>query len=171
MALNIDGIKTAFSTGDFARTNLFEVEIPYLGKDFRFKCRGATLPAGQMDEVVVSYQNRKIKLAGDRTFEDWTITVYNDAAHETRQQFLDWAALATAQGKTIYGENPDAYKKNGLVRQFDRKGEETASYSTYGIFPKTVGEITLDWDTNNEVEVFEITFAMDYWTTGDGINA
>lgn len=171
MALNIDAIKSAFTNGDFARSNLFEVEIPSLGRDFKVKCRGAALPAAVIEQVEVSYQNRKIKLAGDRTYEEWTITVYNDVTHSTRLQFLDWQAQAVAMGKSISGQTPNAYKRTGLVRQFDRAGEETAVYNIYDCFPTNVGEISLDWETNNEVQTFEVTFAMDYWTYGDGINA
>lgn len=171
MALSIDAIKSAFQSGDFARPNLFEVEIPSIDRDLKVKCRGANLPAAITEQIEISYQNRKIKLAGDRTYEEWTVTVYNDAAHDTRALFLNWQTQMAAMGKAIYGENPDAYKRNALVRQFDRKGEETAVYNMYGIFPTNVGEIGLDWETNNEVETFEVTFAMDYWTLGDGLTA
>lgn len=170
MALNIDSIRNAFQNGDFARPNLFEVEIPYLGRDLNVKCRGASLPAGILDQIEVSYQNRKIKIAGDRTFEEWTITVYNDVEHDTRKQFIDWQSLAATQNKSIFGENPETYKKNTLVRQFDRKGEEMAVYNMYGAWPTNVGEVALDWESNNEVETFEVTFAFDYWTLGDGLN-
>ena len=168
--LNIDTIKSAFTSGDFARPNLFEVEIPSLGRDFKVKCRGASLPAAILEQLEISYQNRKIKIAGDRTYEEWTITVYNDSNHDTRLQFLDWQSQAAAMGKSIYGENPSAYKRHALVRQFDRAGEETAVYNVYDCFPTNVGEIALDWETNNEIETFEITFALDYWTHGDGIH-
>lgn len=171
MALSIDKIRSAFQNGDFARPNLFEVEIPSIDRDLKVKCRGAALPAAVLEQVEISYQNRKIKLAGDRTYEEWTITVYNDVEHKTRQMFIDWQSLGAQMGKAIYGENPNAYKRTALVRQFDRKGEETAVYNLYGIFPTNVGEISLDWETNNEVETFEVTLAMDYWTFGDGINA
>lgn len=171
MALNIDRIRNAFQSGDFARPNLFEVEIPLLGRDFSVKCRGASLPAAVTEPIEVSYQNRKIKIAGDRSVEEWTVTVYNSDDHAIRKQFLDWQSQCAAMGKSIFGETPDVYKQNALVRQFDRKGEETAVYNMYGIWPTNVGEIALDWESNNEVETFEVTFAVDFWTSGDGLNA
>lgn len=164
MALSIDGIKSAFQNGDFARPNLFEVELPHLGKDFSVKCRATSLPAAIMEQIEVSYQNRKIKIAGDRTYEEWTLTVYLDDAHTARQAFIDWQGTAAALGKSIYGENPDVYKYNTLVRQFNRKGEETAVYNLYGVFPTNVGEVALDWETGSEVSTIEVTLALDYWT-------
>lgn len=148
---------------DFARPNLFEVEIPFLGRDFKFKCKAASLPASTVEKVPVSYQNRKINVGGDRDFEDWTLTVYNDTNHSVREQFLDWSRMVHQQDRNIYGDLPEDYKKNGYVRQFDRKGEQTIQYLVVGSFPTSVGEVTLDWDTNNEVETFEVTLAIDWW--------
>ncbi|UQJ95012.1 tail tube monomer [Klebsiella phage CPRSA] len=42
------------------------------------------MPASTVEKVPVGYMNRKINVAGDRTYDDWTITVYNDDAHTTR---------------------------------------------------------------------------------------
>lgn len=171
MALNIDGIKSAFQNGDFARPNLFEVEIPSIDRDMKVKVKGAQLPAATVEAIDVSYQNRKIKVAGDRVYAEWTVSVYNDDQHNTRAIFLDWQSNAAQSGKPIYGENPDSYKRTALVRQFNRQGEETAVYNFYGIFPTEVGEIQLSWDSNNEVETFDCTIAIDYWTLGDGLTA
>lgn len=171
MALSIDGIKSAFTNGDFARPNLFGISIPSLDRNIEYKCRAAALPAGEVEAIKVSYQNRKFPIAGDRTYPDWTITMYNDAAHSTRQQFIDWQIEAAAMGKSIYGETPDEYLRSASVNQYDRQGEVQATYNLYQIFPTNVGEVQLDWDNNNEVETFEVTFTVGYWTLGDGLTA
>lgn len=154
----------SFKSGDFARPNLFQVEIPYLGDSFNVKCKAATMPPGNVESIDVGYMNRKIKVAGDRTFEDWTVTIYGDDAHETRQQILDWQAMAHSQGNEITGDTPADYKKTGVIRQISRNGKTiTKEHTVVGIWPKIVGEIALDWDTNNEIETFEVTFALDWW--------
>lgn len=163
MAINVDNIKRAFNNGDFARPNLFEVEIPYLGQSFKFQCRAASMPAGTAEKIEVSYQNRKYHVAGDRTFEDWTVTVYNDENHDIRTAFLAWQDRAVGLGKEISGETPDDYKKTATATQLDRNGDPTRSATMYGIFPTNVGEIALDWDSNNEIETFEVTLSIDYF--------
>ncbi|MGL5307498.1 MAG: phage tail protein [Aeromonas veronii] len=163
MALNLTDISNAFQSGDFARPNLFEVEIPFLGRDFKFKCKAASMPAAVTEQVIVGYQNKKLKLGGDRTFEDWTITVYNDSDHSVRKQFIEWQNLVHAIDRRIYGENPDVYKKEGTVTQFDRQGNPTHNHNIFGLWPTNVGELVLDWDTNNEVETFEVTLSVDWW--------
>lgn len=162
--MEITDIIKAFESGDFARPNLFEVEIPYLGKNFSFKCKAAPMPGANVDKIAVGYQNRKYNVAGDRTFDDWSVTVYSDDKHTTRQAILDWQALAHGQGAEITGSTPAEYKKQATIRQFARDAKTvTKEYTIYGLWPTAVGEIQLDWDSNSEVETFEATFCLDYW--------
>ena len=162
--MELTDLSRGMKSGDFARNNLFEVEIPFLGEDFRFKCKAAPMPAAQVENIALGYQNRKYNIGGDRTFEAWTISIYNDEDHSTRQKFVDWQAMVHGQGNTISGSKPSEYKKTGSIRQISRDGETiTKEYSVFGAYPTLVGEIQMDWDTNNEVEVFEVTIIYDYW--------
>lgn len=161
--MQLTDITKAFTSGDFARSNLFEVEIPHLGATFKFKCKAATMPAGIVEKIPVGYQNRKLNIAGDRTYDDWTVTVYNDVAHDTRKDIVKWQAQAAGMTDEITGETPSEYKKVAIVRQFDRSGKATNEHTITGLFPTNVGEVTLDWDTNSEVQTFEATFAIDWW--------
>ena len=160
----LDDMTRAFESGDLARPNLFEVEIPYLGRNFSFKCKAAPMPAGIVEKVPVGYMNRKINLAGDRTFDDWTVTIYNDDAHTTRQEIVDWQGICHGQGNEITGGTPAEYKKTAIVRQYHRDGKTvTKEITITGLWPTNVGEVQMDWDSNNEIETFEVTFAMDWW--------
>ena len=162
--MDLTDITQGFANGDFARPNLFEVEIPYLGQTFSLKCKAAPLPPANVDKIPVSYQNRKYNVAGDRTYDDWTVTIYGDDKHETRQKILDWQALAHGQGNEITGSTPAQYKKIAVVRQFGRDGKTiTKEHTIHGLWPTVVGEVSLDWDTNNEVQTFETTFCYDWW--------
>ncbi|UQJ95497.1 tail tube monomer [Klebsiella phage CPRSB] len=105
-------IVRAFESGDFARPNLFEArEIPYLGKNFKLKCKAATMPASTVEKVPVGYMNRKINVAGDRTYDDWTITVYNDDAHTTRDAIVAWSNMLHGMGEDITGISLQTTKK------------------------------------------------------------
>ncbi|ANM46495.1 tail protein [Morganella phage vB_MmoM_MP1] len=161
--MNLTDITQAFESGDFARPNLFEVEIPYLGKTFKLKCKAATMPASTVEKVPVGYMNRKLNIAGDRIYDDWTITVYNDDAHDTRKALLNWSNQAHGRGDAITGETPAQYKKTALVRQFHRNGQTVTHEETIqGLWPTNIGELQYDWDSNNEVSTFECTFAIDW---------
>ncbi|AXY82725.1 tail tube protein [Acinetobacter phage KARL-1] len=162
--MELTDLLRAFESGDFARPNLFEVEIPFLGKNFSFKCKAAAMPPANVDKIAVGFQNRKLHVAGDRTFDDWSVTIYSDDKHQTRQDILDWQNLCHGQGAEISGATPADYKKTAIIRQFGRDGKTiTKEYTIYGLWPTLVGEVQLDWDQNSEVETFETTFALDYW--------
>ncbi|QPI17868.1 tail tube protein [Pectobacterium phage POP12] len=153
----------SFESGDFARPNLFEVEIPYLGQNFRFKCKAATMPASIVEKIPVGYQNRKINIGGDRTYDDWTVTIYSDDAHITRNALVAWSNMVHGMGDAITGDIPANYKKTAVVKQKNRNDGVTAQHTIIGIWPSNVGEVTLDWDSGNEVSTFETTFSIDWW--------
>lgn len=162
--MELTDLLRAFESGDFARPNLFRVEIPYLGKNFSFKCKAAPIPAANVEPIPVGFQGKKLKVAGDRTFDDWAVTIYNDDKHEVRQQILDWQNICHAQGPEITGGTPAEYKKVATISQLGRDGKTvTKTHTIYGLWPTIVGEVQLDWDQNNEIETFETTFALDYW--------
>lgn len=102
--------------------------------------------------------NKKINLAGDRTYEDWTVTVYVDADHTIRQQLIDWQNKAHAIGKEIYGDIPADYKKSATITAIDRQGRDTKSYNFEGVWPTNIGEQQVDWENNNAVSTFDVTF-------------
>lgn len=160
---NVTDILQAFESGDFARSNLFEVEIYHLGQSFRFRCKATEVPASTVEKVAVGYMNRKLNIAGDRTYDDWPCTIYNDDEHDIRTMLVDWSDSAHGATNKITGDTPAEYKKIGTIRQIKRDGETVGKeYTLVGVWPTNVGQVQLDWDTNNEVQVFEVTFAIDW---------
>ena len=82
MAFDIASFKSNLRNGG-ARPNLFEVEVgnPIDGSAdqvFKFHCRAAQLPASTIPAIDVPYFGRQVRVAGNRTFEPWTVTILND---------------------------------------------------------------------------------------------
>ena len=81
---NIQAFTTALQGGG-ARANQFEVTMVGGGaqglqsRNFSFLCRSAQIPALTIGEVAVPYRGRQIFLAGDRTYDAWTVTIMNDS--------------------------------------------------------------------------------------------
>lgn len=163
MAMSVTDITKAFKGGDLARANLFKVKIPFLGRDLEFKVKASQFPVGVVEKVPVSYMNKKINLAGDRTYEDFTCTVYVDSDHTIRQQLIDWQSKTHAIGKDIYGDIPAEYKKQATITSIDRQGRETKQYNFEGVWPTNIGELQVDWENNNAVSTFDVTFQIDWW--------
>jgi hypothetical protein len=164
MALDITNFRSNFDGG--ARPNLFEVTITDFGVagGQNFLVKGASLPASTVASIDVPFRGRIIKVAGDRTFEDWTVTFYNNNDFLIRGAFEDWMQQYLNTHVTNIGE-PDQkdYYKNMSVKQLNKADEVVAEYTIYDAFPTNVSAIDLNYDTGDTVEEFEVTFAYNYW--------
>jgi hypothetical protein len=49
------------------------------------------------------------------------------------------------------------------VIQYGKDGSNIRQYDIIGAFPTTVDAISLDWDSQNQIETFTVTFSYDYW--------
>ena len=95
---NVDDFKSKLIGGG-ARANLFQVDITGgidSGRLLEFMCKGAQLPASVIAQIDVPYRGRQLKVAGDRTFENWTITVLNDNDSKLRGEFEAWMKIGRA---------------------------------------------------------------------------
>jgi hypothetical protein len=112
----------------------------------------------------VPYFGRTIKLAGDRSFADWSVTVMNDEDYIVRNMFEDWSNKINqlAGNRKLLSNN--SYKfSDALVTQFSKDGTPIRAYNFVGIFPVQVSNMALDWDNTNSIQTFDVTFAYDYW--------
>ena len=178
--------------GGGARPNIFEVSIPSFPKDvktqvewtsdlnddLRFLCKAAQLPASTIAEIPVPFRGRILKVAGDRTFEPWTITIINDENFSLRSAFEGWMNqmndISHATGLT----DPSSYMTNAFVSQLgrgltkestsqpqngnnaDSKQQVLRSYRFQGIFPTEVSAIDLSYDSTDTIEEFTVTFQV-----------
>ena len=171
-------------TGGGARSNLFEVSIdfPDLAIDKRlvtdkvpFLVKAAEIPASNLGNIPVPYRGRVLPVAGDRTFDPWTVTIINDNDFIIRDAMEKWSNsindLQTAQG-TI---NPEVYQRSALVKQLSRQGTGPGddekilrTYKFEGIYPNTVSSIPLDFGATDQIEEFQVTFNyLFYEVVGD----
>ena len=181
----IDAFK-ANVAADFARPNLFQVDLAYpneinaaadilkLGK---FTVRAANLPASQLGVIEVPFRGRTLKIAGDRTFEPWTITVMNDSAFRIRTAFEKWASSIQAYNENFTaaaglgdGDDSTGYFSDMKVHQLSRglkTGDEPQilkSYKFFNVFPSNIAAIDLDFGNNDAVEEFTVELQVQYWT-------
>ena len=185
MAFQISEFTSALS-GDGARPNLFQVMMTGLpggagqsGQPFTFLCKSAQLPGSTIGTIPMYYFGREAKMAGNRTFADWSVTVVNDENFSVRNSIEVWMnAINSNQGNlrltsmpvTGGGSGGQPYAINATVNQFSKSsnvgvGGVIKSYSFVGLFPVDLSPIDLDWGTNDTIEEFTVTFAYQYWTT------
>ena len=180
--------------GGGARPNLFEVSIPTFptaiaeawspGDDnengmFKFLAKATSLPASNLGNIEIPFRGRTLKVAGDRTFDDWTVTIINDEDFKLRTAFERWSNVISRLDDATGVTNPSSYMTDGFVQQLGRGatantgtndgGESSVlrTYKFFDIFPITVGEIAVSYDTTDALEEFDVTFRYQYFTIGN----
>ena len=170
MAFNINEIKSQLTFGG-AKASLFQVSItnPINGvADLKtpFMVQAAQIPAATLGVIEVPYFGRKVKIAGDRTFAEWTVTVINDEDFLIRNAMENWMAEINTHQGNINAKSD--YKSQAQITQYGKAGNALREYNFNGLFPTNIGEITMDWNTTDEIETFEVTFQYDWWNVSGG---
>jgi len=133
-----------------------------------FMVKAAALPASNITPVEVPFRGRVLKVAGERTFDSWTVTVLNDADFKIRTVMEQWmngiSRLTNGSGEV----NPTDYTADAVVTQLDRNGGELRKYDFIGLFPTNISEIALSMDTTDTIEEFTVEFQVLYWKIAAG---
>lgn len=136
-----------------------------------FLVKAANIPSSVVGVVDVPYRGRMLKIAGDRTFEPWTVTVLNDQSFKFRAFFEAWSSNIQALQQNYQNANTIAdYQAMAKVRQMDRKGSIIRTYKFEGIWPSNISAIELDWGNNDTPEEYTVEFQVQYWTYDNDIN-
>ena len=138
----------------------------------------ADLPASNVGDIPVNFRGRILHVAGDRTFDPWTVTVINDEDFRVRTAFERWANVMSKLDDATGVTNPSSYMTDAEVQQLGRGASLNATvneggesivlrtYKFYDIFPTAISEIALSYDTGDTVETFDVTFQVQYFTIG-----
>jgi hypothetical protein len=170
---NIEFFK-ANMTGGGARANQFEVVMNFPAiamageaqRKFTYMCKATSLPGSTIGEVEVPYRGRKLWLAGDRTYEDWTTTVFNDTDFSIRNAMERWIdGMDRTLLEVTNVTNPLLYQSSAEVHQLDRNGTRLKSYNFFGMWPSVLAPVELAYDSNDAIEEFDITWKYNYFTS------
>jgi hypothetical protein len=166
--------------GGGARPNLFEVELTTLpagvtgwnSDKFAYMCKAAALPASNIAAIDVPFRGRVFKVAGDRTFDTWTVTIINDEDFQLRNAFEAWMQIISKLDNNLGATNPASYMSNATVYQLGRgstpsstsnTGSDNSILKTYkfiDIFPTNISAIDLSYDSSDTIEEFTVEFQV-----------
>jgi|TARA_B100001094_G_scaffold202813_1_gene196728 hypothetical protein len=149
--------------GGGPRANRFKVFIPRAGNKIEFLCKAANIPAGTLGEVVVPFRGHNLKLAGERTFEDWQITVINDVEFSVRSGLEAWQEEIQAMDSGVGSTSTDYLISRAFVEQLNKDDSVLARYEFFNMFPKNLGAIELSYDTVDALEEFTVDFTFSHW--------
>lgn len=193
-------------SGGGARSNLFEVILnfpPGLGLDnlsatnkFRMLVKSAQLPGSTIGTINIPFRGRNLKVAGDRTFDPWTVTVINDGDFTIRAAFERWMNYINRHGDNAGIINPASYQANMDVLQLSRSRTDNnftsgqindvadanirasvgdrygvlRRYRFFGAYPSDLAPIDLSYDTPDDIQNFQVTFQVQYWDVVSATN-
>ena len=173
---SIEDFKAVLQGGG-VRPTMFEVELTFPDSvvsdptltttEGTFLIKASQLPPSNVGQIAVPFRGRKLKVSGDRTFEDWPVTVINDVSFNLRKSFEEWSERIQNHNYALGSTSLNDYFASAIVRQLDRDGTQLRAYRFEGIWPVTVAEIGLDFDTNDTFEDYDVTFAVQYWSAID----
>ena len=111
----------------------------------------------------VPFRGRQLKMAGDRTFEPWTVTILNDTDFSIRNAMERWMNGINAHQANTGLSNPVDYQADLVIEQLDRSGDTLKTYNFRGCFPTNVSAIDVSYETVDTIEEFTVEFQIQYW--------
>jgi len=174
MAFNVTDFR-ANLIGDGARPNLFQVTLTFptvasngtaAGQQVQFLAKAAQLPGSTIGQVPLYYFGRELKLAGNRTFADWSLQIINDESFTIRKSLESWMNAMNSHAGNIRASgasNLAGYSVDATVSQYGKTGNILKTYKFVGLYPVDLAPIDLDWGSNDTIEEYGVTFAYQWW--------
>lgn len=168
----INDFKAAFAGG--VRPNLFHVTFQGQGApaslfNTQYLVKSTSIPGQSIPAFDVPYRGRQLKVTGDRTYDDWTITFLNDAAWRNRDAMERWMHGLGAYQQSVTQTRFAQHYATANVVQLNRQGGALRSYRME-VLPTAINAIELDASVNDSIEEFEVTFAVN-WINPHGMGA
>ena len=153
------------SRQNFQRLTHFEVTGCGLSSDDSILITAAQFPASNIGHIEVPFRGRKVKIPGDRTFADWTISIYKDSNNSLREKFVKWSN-DFEQHEATGAKNLDnvcIWYVNAMDASHGT--EKKRQIELINVFPLEVGPLEFSYDSVDSITKFDVTMAYDYWTS------
>ena len=171
---NVSKLKGALAKGG-ARPSLFEFTVTGLPTgvalgSIKYFCQVSALPPLTVTPIEKMYFGRTVKIPGDIVFGDLTTTIYQTEDGDERFNLESWmdkinghvsnkSSLETSTANFM-----GKYSGTGTLFQYAKDGETTLSEVEFvDMWPQTVSEIALSYDTASDIEQFDVTWAYNHY--------
>lgn len=134
-------------------------------------CKAAQVPGSTHGIIEIpTGGGRRYKIAGDRTFAEWTTTVLSDSSMNARN-------LIEAYQKSLVGSNfesrtvssfgnraLDSNMSTVTVQHLNTSGTAVRTYSLKNCFVSDISSIDLSYDSTDAISEFTVTWVYDFFT-------
>ena len=167
----IDTFKAALKYGG-ARPAFFEftVEASLTGgatiNNMNLYCNVSALPPLTVTPIERQYFGRTVKIPGDMVFGDLSTTIIQTEAGEERADIEAWMQLINSHVENVrdFDGQMGSDWAEGQLKQYDKAGKSILTIKFIGLWPTTLAEIPLSYDTMSDIEQFDVTWAYQYYT-------
>lgn len=165
--LNIDSFISKLAKGG-QRLNLFRVTMnspdATVPDQFSFMAKATSLPGTNQGVIEVPYMGRTYKIPGDKTFNEWSITVMDDEGLPIRQFFEAWSDKINSNKDNITSDvNPFNHMSDCTIEALTKDGNVSATYKMHGVWVSSIGEVAMAWDSNDSIAEFDVTLQVQYF--------
>jgi hypothetical protein len=126
-------------------------------------CKAAQLPSSVIAQIDIPFRGRQLKIAGDRTFENWNITVIQESSMAVRNSFERWMNGINEHVSGTGLVNPVDYQADMLIEQLDRNENVIKSCNIRGAFPVNLGAVDLNYESTDQIAEYTVEIAYQYW--------
>lgn len=177
MASSVANLKTVIGPG--ARASKYKVILTFptdvvgaSGDRADLLCKSASFPEITIGRIEVWTQGRRQVLPGDTDYDNnWSLTFYQEQAHQLRRSFLDWMEKIDHWQSNVHTGAPENYMVEAKILQmgsgdqnsYNDSGKPFATYVFHDLFPTSVGAVEVADDSINTLQEFTVTFAYTSW--------
>jgi hypothetical protein len=168
--MDISKFKNTLNGG--VKSNLYKVELTFpsisgmptgVEEKLEFLCKGTSIPQSTLSVIEIPYAGRIIPLPNDRTFDEWSITVYNDPKLDLRTAFEMWSAAFNGHESNVNSMEVADLMVVAKVHQLNRAGTVLKSWEFQDVWPVTVSNIDLSYDSSDSLEEFTVSLRYTLW--------
>ena len=149
--------------GGGPRAIRFKIFIPRAGSKIEFLASAGQIPSAQIGLVEQPFRVHVLKLAGDRTFEPWTVTIINDIEFSSRSALELWQQDIQEFDGGNGATTTDYMLSRAFVEQLHKDDSVLARYEFFNMFPTNIGPIELNYETTDSLETFDVEFQFSHW--------
>ena len=168
----IDDFKAALQYGG-ARPTLFDFSItgwgisnaPSVGlSDMALFCNVSAIPALTVTPIERVYFGRTVKIPGDMVFADLTTSFINTEDYSVRNEIEVWMNEINGHSTNLTDllNTTGGWQGTGTLTQYSKDGKSLMVYTFVGLWPQTIAEIALSYDTVSDIETYDVTWSYNY---------
>jgi len=169
-AFQLSDFKSALEHGG-ARPSLFEFNISTPGTvegnddldDINLYCNVSAIPPLTVTPIERQYFGRTVKIPGDMVFGDLNTTIINTESYSIRNRIEQWMDHINGHNNNLGISHSENWKVTGTLKQYAKDGQPLMNFKFNGMWPQTLSEIALGYDTASDIEQFDVTWAYDWY--------